>query len=118
MNNCKLCGTKPETHEVVSVGIDKLYCTNKNCTLHLVLFTAKEWTAIMGGQVLMYKGKISAMSQAALDRGEDTTGLCTVRELVDHLVHHDLCWVEMQFQHKGFIYNVEAAITKIEPAAK
>lgn len=52
------------------------------------------------------------MIQAALDAGEDTTGLCTVRELAQYILNSSQPYhCELFFELAGRRINVEVAVT-------
>lgn len=46
------------------------------------------------------------MIQEALDRAEETTGLCTVREVADWLIGHDTEECELTWVKEGYRTNV------------
>lgn len=53
------------------------------------------------------------MIQAAIDSGQDTTGLCTVRGAVASMLEANVELMEMFFQHQGKGINVEIKITRV-----
>lgn len=46
------------------------------------------------------------MIAAAIARGEDATGLCTVRELIEAMEHRKHDQTELWFDHNGKHYRV------------
>lgn len=45
---CRLCGVAPMNYPMPD-GTQKHHCADRECTLHNVLMTDAQWTALMGG---------------------------------------------------------------------
>lgn len=46
---CRLCDTSPAIYPMADGVTVKFHCNNRKCTLHNVLMTHDQWTALMGG---------------------------------------------------------------------
>ena len=57
------------------------------------------------------------MIQAALDAGQDASGLCTVRELAGYLSELNQRECELYFERNGQRLNAEIAVTAVDGVA-